>query len=773
MSRWGDATARRGARCASWVRTTTLLWPGSTRLLLCAAGLWAVALVAPGPGALLLTPVLAAAGFVCLRAHHHLGVGLILFACLVTVEITMLASARGPSGHEEMSGTVVGHSRPGAAGWTRLTVVTGTGFAEVLAPSALRDGSAVTMTTQRLGDIRVSRQEPRIIREPGPLWQWRNDLRAGLREDAVAAGHAGGRLLPGLVIGDTEPQDARMLDDMRVVSLTHVSAVSGTNVSIVALGAGILAGACRAGPRTRVGVGVLTCLFYLFIVGFEPSAIRAAAMATAVAIVFLRGGGISPVAVICTCVCVLLAFVPVLASSLGFVLSVVSTAAIMFVIPVLVRALTVRLPLVPAVVIGALVVPLVAQVACTPVLVAIDPRVGLWSVLANAVAAPAILPATILGFVSLVSGGLGLLGVPGLLWGAEVCAWFGSLFAWWIAAVARVGAGLPGASLDWPAPPWGTVIALALLLVLSVGVWLLLRWKQWGLPVVAACLALTALIVIAQRSRPPAADWAVMICDVGQGSATVVNLGQGRGLVVDTGEEPKPIDECLDSSGVDDVELFISHFDADHSAGWEATMWSRSVEKLWVSPNAVGPESERIVASSRAELLTAERGQQVRIGPAAIDVLWPIAANPPPGAAGSLAAGTAAGGAESGAAAMRPRQESAERNRDSLVLRVELAGLSILLPGDIGEDEQFLVAQGIEPVDVLVAPHHGSSDLSEDFYSAAAARLGAVSVGENRYGHPSPRSLRAFGPVPVLRTDRCGTIALYPDARYSTDRSCS
>ncbi len=748
------------ARCASWLRTTTTLWPATTRLLICAVGLWAAALAAPGPWALLVTPVLAVTGFACLRGHHHLGVGLIMFACLLTVQTTVLTAARGPEGPETTSGTVVGHGRPGDSGWTRLTLVSATGFVEVLTPSTLADGSAVTMTTESLGDIRVSRAEPRVTRVPGPLWQWRNELRLGLREDALASGHRGGRLLPGLVVGDTEPQDARMLDDMRTVSLTHVSAVSGTNVTIVTLGAGLLAGACRAGPRTRVGVGVLTCVSYLFIVGFEPSAIRAAAMAIAVAVVFLRGGGISSLAVISACVCVLLALVPVLATSVGFVLSVVSTAAIMFVIPVVVRTLTVRLSMVPAVLISALAVPLIAQIACTPVLVAIDPRIGVWSVLANAVASPAVLPATVLGFASLACGGIGLLGLPGLSWAAQACAWLGSLFAWWIVAVARVGASLPGASLDWPAPPWGTVIALALLLVLILGVWLLLRWKRWGIPVVVVCVALAALVVVAHRSRPPAADWAVVVCDVGQGSATVLNLGQGHGLVIDTGEEPKPIDECLDSTGIEEIDLFISHFDADHSAGWEGATWSRDVARLWVSPNAVpGREPERIAERSGAELLTTERGQQVQIGSAAIEVLWPIAAPEETGAAGP-------------ARTQRPRQESAARNRDSLVLRVELAGLSILLPGDIGEDEQHIVAQSLQPVDVLLAPHHGSSDLSEDFYSAAGARLGAVSVGENRYGHPSSRSLRAFGPVPVLRTDRCGSIAVYPDARYSTARPC-
>src|SRR5699024_5093906 len=103
-------------------------------------------------------------------------------------------------------------------------------------------------------------------------------------------------------------------------------------------------------------------------------------------------------------------------------------------------------------------------------------------------------------------------------------------------------------------------------------------------------------------------------------------------------------------------------------------------------------------------------------------------------------------------------------NAASLVLLVEVDGLRVLLPGDVGETEQLRLVRALldrDPLDVLVAPHHGSGDLSPAFFRAARARVGVVSVGaDNTYGHPAPQALAAFGPVPVLRTDRCGSIAL-------------
>ena len=209
------------------MRERAALWPGSVRLLCCAAGLWTSALLSPEPWALFGIPVLGVVGIVVLRRHHHLGVGVLVFTCLLTIQITALAAAHGPEAEAETTGLVVGHSEPGASGWTRLTLLTPTGFTHVLSPETVADGAKVRMRTKRLDDIRSTKAEPRVLEQPNGLWRWRKTLRTELRNDSLAAGNDGGRLLPVLVVGDTSPQDDRMVDDMRVVSLTHVSAVSG------------------------------------------------------------------------------------------------------------------------------------------------------------------------------------------------------------------------------------------------------------------------------------------------------------------------------------------------------------------------------------------------------------------------------------------------------------------------------------------------------------------------------------------------------------------
>src|SRR5690606_34592832 len=209
--------------------------------------------------------------------------------------------------------------------------------------------------------------------------------------------------------------------------------------------------------------------------------------------------------------------------------------------------------------------------------------------------------------------------------------------------------------------PVGTMLALGLLVLAVAGTWMLVRRRLWGLPVLVLCCLLTAAVIVSVRSKPPAADWLVLVCDVGQGSAAVINLGGGRGLVVDTGREPKPIDTCLDSSGIEEFDLLISHFDADHFAGYAGTTWGRRVVRLYVSANvAASPESERVSADTGAEVVPTHRGQTLDFDSASLEVLWPPVRSVP------------------------AAEDEELRNDDSLVVRVEQEGLSTLLPGDVG-----------------------------------------------------------------------------------------
>jgi competence protein ComEC len=159
---------------------------------------------------------------------------------------------------------------------------------------------------------------------------------------------------------------------------------------------------------------------------------------------------------------VLLVVDPFLARSVGFVLSVCATAAILTVAPRWTERLARHVPRTLAVTIA---VPAAAQLACTPVLVLAFGQLTPYAIPANLLAAPAVVPATVLGVLCAVLATVsGPLAVP--------VAWLAALPTAAIASVARVLSSLPGAGLRWSTGP--AVISLVAVAVVVAQ----RRWRR-------------------------------------------------------------------------------------------------------------------------------------------------------------------------------------------------------------------------------------------------------------------------------------------------------
>lgn len=563
-----------------------------------------------------------------------------------------------------------------------------------------------------------------ITETPNAAWRVRASLRTHLR-DTSGHNHAGARLLPGLVVGDTSGLDATSDANMKAMSLTHITAVSGSNISLVALTVLSLMRLATNRRLVTVGAAVAVTAGYVFVVGPDPSVIRAAGMGLLGAIVLIRGTGRAGISVIASTVVILLVMRPELSVSAGFILSVAATTALMVMGDPMTRIGT-RMGL-PRFVAQALAIPLTAQIGVFPVSVALGNPPSAWAVLANAACAPVIAPATLAGMLVLCTQMVPLV--------SGVIAWFGAACSWWIPAVAQFAVTLPGAHSAWITGATGSALAACVSALSAVAV---IRRSRGcaGLAVVVLVVGSCVPLIAAPRYT----HWVAAVCDVGQGSATVLKTGQSSALVVDTGAYDDKIDACLRSLNVTHVDLALSHLDKDHVGAIEGVSRGRTLRTVYVSPpDAAGQEVKALHLPGTPTPV--EKGHAYQHGQITWSVLWPGPTHKP----GS--------------------------NATSLVIRAEVTTtsgtVSILIPGDVGKDEQRVLARDIEPADILLAPHHGSRDLDERFFRAVEPRVGAVSVGPNTYGHPTGHALRAFGPIPVLRTDQCGTLVLDEDGNFA------
>ncbi len=541
-------------------------------------------------------------------------------------------------------------------------------------------------------------------------WEASEHVREGVRSAVAPYPGAGAAIVPALVTGDVTAVDDDLREDFQRSGLTHLTAVSGSNLTIV-LGVVLLLVRGLGLRRLLLPAALLAVVVFVLVARPEPSVQRAAVMGT-VAVIGMGWGTRDGLRAVAWAVIVLLVIDPWMGRAAGFVLSVCATTGIVTLGPIFMKRLERWLPQWVAM---ALAVPLAAHLACVPMVAAISEEVSLVAVLANVVAAPAVAPATVLG----LSGGLvELLWSPaGHVIGAGA---FGA--GWWIAEVGQRTASWDGAAIAWEQPWW------SLLLVVPVVAGLILA--VLSRPVLAAGLSLGLLIAIV---RPPQSGWppddvVVVACDVGQGDASVVPLGAGEAIVVDTGMDPGPIDRCLRRLGVQRIRLLVfSHADADHVAGWRGAVRGRQVEEVMVGPSG-GPDLPDVPRSTPAP------GERVTVGDVEIETLWPD-----------------------------PDHPAGDRNEVSLVQRFTIGGVRVLFTGDLGEQTQLRVAGRADvAADVLKVPHHGSADQSATFHEQTGAVAATVSVGENDYGHPTRRSLEILrdAGIRAWRTDEFGDIAI-------------
>jgi competence protein ComEC len=226
--------------------------------------------------------------------------------------------------------------------------------------------------------------------------------------------------------------------------------------------------------------------------------------------------------------------------------------------------------------------------------------------------------------------------------------------------------------------------------------------------------------------------------DVGQALAALVELPDGRRVLVDAGEDEHrsrcgaPCERARDHflstlrgdlHGASIDLLWITHQHSDHIGGAAAVLRSFSVG-MYVD-NGRDPEKPEV---RRAHLAAEERGVPVRtVGPDAKD---------PPLSASRLAKITPV------VPAAWPPACAHDANECSIALRIDACDSSVLFTGDAEHEEEARLELG-GPVTLLQVAHHGSeTSTSPAFLFRARPRYAVISAGKpgegmNReYCHP-------------------------------------
>lgn len=290
---------------------------------------------------------------------------------------------------------------------------------------------------------------------PGALARWGSDV---LEPGQLPLGADAPELVIGVVLGDDTGLEAATTKNMRASNLTHLTAVSGEHVALVLAATLTLCGPLPV--RLKTLIGLFTLVGLVLLVQPSGSVLRAAAMGSVQLVGLSAGRQASALPAWAAGAIVLLLIDPWQACDWGFALSIAATGGLIMLAPGLERQLG---RLMPTFFAQLAAIPLAAQLACGPLLIALNPHISMWGVVANMLAAPVVAVVTYTGLVSTALAtalpSLAQLLVLPALWG---CAW--------LECIAHFFAHLPGAQVNWP----GKASGVCSLAALNAGIWLLL-----------------------------------------------------------------------------------------------------------------------------------------------------------------------------------------------------------------------------------------------------------------------------------------------------------
>lgn len=605
--------------------------------------------------------------------------------------------------------------------------------------------------------------------EPSLTWRIRQQVRSRLEAwDPEETG-----VLEGIFFGDSSRIPEQVQERYKITGVLHVFAASGSNVAFV-LGLSWML-LCLMPQQIRISGTILVLILYAALCGGNAPIVRATVLGIAVLLGRFGRGQVATLRWLFFAAAGLFIQNPLIIRDLGFQLSFAAAWGIVVLTPgILKMSLFKRLP---ALFQFAVSGTLAAQAATLPLLINAFHRLSLIGFLANVFILfilGSVLEVGLIGVALSFSGVLSaplfqvslwlLAGTNGIL---KMLAkmpfadvWVlnpGPLF--WLIWYGGIGIVLLGKErvlfmakvrLRYLFPPefYRVVYELGMKIYSSaISGSLILKYRllvQWG--------SVLLIFLLLWRPWDSQHDLEVVIIDVGQGDSILIQTPKKHAILLDAGPRSERFDAgerivlpYLLERGIRHLDaLLISHEHQDHIGGVRAVL--TNIPTDWVGVPDVEDRLDNdewkaglpLMLTKDSEGLNMLRaGDRIELDSGAwLDVIGPH----------QILSGT-----------------HSDQNNNSLVLKLHYLGYSILLTGDMEQEEMEEIAEtGVNlETDIFKEPHHGSRfSLDRPLLEGIHPQAVCISVGKNTFGHPSSEVLQYWKDrhIPVFRTDEQGTL---------------
>jgi competence protein ComEC len=519
-----------------------------------------------------------------------------------------------------------------------------------------------------------------------------------------------GPLAVALVIGQRDFVDRDTRDLLLVTGTAHLLSVSGLHLAIIAVLASWSAMVFGSNSFLRIGWVILVCLLYTAITGGRPPVMRAWVLVAILMIAIWIRRPNQPINTLSLAALLLIVINPKFVFSIGVQLSFLAVATLLLCGQrrvdggAAVEQAIERERRMESLIDSARWQPfyylryglhLVAQLAWFSACVTAISLPLVWqqfhvvspvSVLTNVILGPFLFFALAAGVTTVVCGSLfdSLAILPGF-----ICEFSLRAMRWLIESAASI----PWGHFWLPAPPaWWVLIFYAVMaatLFLPQGRTVSSLRLGW----IAGWLVIAMMLATAAAEMDAGSIEATFV-DVGHGTCVVMRFAEDEVWLYDCGRlgndtgSSRGIDVALWSLGVTGLQgVYLSHADADHFNALPGVLKRFSVAEIITPPGMLDepePALRKVrdaIHDSGAVVRELASGAQWTCRGHAVSVLHPP-----------------------------PERLSGSDNANSLVLRIDCGGKTLLLPGDLEPPgtRMLIRAQRPPPGGVLMAPHHGS-----------------------------------------------------------------
>lgn len=544
-------------------------------------------------------------------------------------------------------------------------------------------------------------------------------------------------ILGGIVFGDDAVSPDKEIKQSFVNSgLLHILAASGMNVAFIYTFFYYLLGVFRLGYKLKVSLGIVTILLYLLMTGMGASIVRAATMLIFVLIGKLIDRDAHSISLLSFVALLMLLFNPLSLNDVGFQLSFIVTFGLLFTSPLIPKYGNKVLDFIA----GSVAIPIIAQLWVIPVQIFYFNNISVYSVFANIMSVPILMVMSFGGFIS------SLISIISPI-ADFVCKIFDFVLnplTTLLVNVSDFWGHLPNSTVQTTHPSVFQILLYYGMLMISIT---LFKKEYRDRFIKPLCTGFFSLLLVLGLTLIPIknSDLVITAFDVGNADCFMIKTPDNQYIMIDTGKSGYKggksqaefiILKYFKDKGIKNFNsIIVTHFDNDHCGGAVDLINALNVKKIYVNDLEHNSDAaSKIYSTARKNNVEIIKSVDGEIVYEKENVLIKNFTS----------------------------KVSDNDNDNSIITLLRYNDFSMLFTGDAGCDGiKSVIPELPQNITVLKVPHHGAmNSLDKDVMSYLNPRYAIISVGENKFGHPSRITLSLLENTRILRTDIDNSIRI-------------